>query len=211
MSPCVVGSDCHRQSSRILLSHGFTRPLARSESREVFGAMASQKPSRQGRLFDPNSTRMNSPPRWSAIGEHGRASVEVRHIKGTHSTTSRQDMTWKTERLPHGGAKPGQGHRAQAGGPQEGVRPRGTANKGQLLDVIYADVQAQGSVRNSSTTSDATAVQSSEARKSQHYARPGPVSLHERSFKRQENHLRGGKLWLPWRGGLRRYDFTNEH
>ena len=56
-------------------------------------------------------------------------------------------------------------------------------NKGILLDVTHADPQAQVHLRNGSATSDGTAAQASEARKRQHYARPGHVSFDERSFK----------------------------
>ncbi|CAB1098120.1 unnamed protein product [Ectocarpus sp. CCAP 1310/34] len=49
----------------------------------------------------------------------------------------------------------------------------GYRNKGILLDVIHADPQAQVHLRNGSATSDGTAAQASEARKRQHYARPG--------------------------------------
>ena len=50
-------------------------------------------------------------------------------------------------------------------------------NKGNLLDVTHADPQAQVHLRNGSATSDGTAAQASEARKRQHYARPGHVSF----------------------------------
>lgn len=56
-------------------------------------------------------------------------------------------------------------------------------HKGILLDVTHADPQAQVHLRNGSATSDGTAAQASEARKRQHYARPGHVSFDERSFK----------------------------
>ena len=56
-------------------------------------------------------------------------------------------------------------------------------NKGILLDVTHADPQAQVHLRNGSATSDGTAAHTSEARKCQHYARPGHVSFDERSFK----------------------------
>ena len=56
-------------------------------------------------------------------------------------------------------------------------------HKGILLDVTDADPQAQVHLRKGSATSDGTAAQTSEARKRQHYARPGHVSFDERSFK----------------------------
>ena len=49
--------------------------------------------------------------------------------------------------------------------------------------MTHADPQAQVHLRNGSATSDGTAAQASEARKRQHYARPGHVSFDERSFK----------------------------
>ena len=49
--------------------------------------------------------------------------------------------------------------------------------------MTHADPQAQVHLRNGSATSDGTAAQASEARKRQHYARPGQVSFDERSFK----------------------------
>ncbi|CAB1115520.1 unnamed protein product [Ectocarpus sp. CCAP 1310/34] len=59
----------------------------------------------------------------------------------------------------------------------------GYRNEGILLDVTHADPQAQVHLRNGSATSDGIAAQASEARKRQHYARPGHVSFDERSFK----------------------------
>ncbi|CAB1110064.1 unnamed protein product [Ectocarpus sp. CCAP 1310/34] len=59
----------------------------------------------------------------------------------------------------------------------------GYHNKGILLDVTHADPQAQVHLRNGSATSDGIAAQASEARKRQHYARPGHVSFDERRFK----------------------------
>ena len=56
-------------------------------------------------------------------------------------------------------------------------------NKGMLLDVTHADPQAQVHSRNGSATNDGTAARTAEARKRQHYARPGHVSFDERSFK----------------------------
>ena len=55
-------------------------------------------------------------------------------------------------------------------------------NKGILLDVTHADPQAHY-LRNGSATNDGSAARTSEARKRQHDARPGHVSLDERSFK----------------------------
>ena len=56
-------------------------------------------------------------------------------------------------------------------------------HKGILLHVTHADPQAPVHLRNGSATSDGTAAQTSEARKRQHYARPGHVPFDERSFK----------------------------
>ena len=56
-------------------------------------------------------------------------------------------------------------------------------NKGILLDVTHADPQAQVHLRNGSATNDGCAARTSEARKRQHYARPGHVYFDERSFK----------------------------
>ena len=49
--------------------------------------------------------------------------------------------------------------------------------------MTHADPQTQVHLRSGSATSDGTAAQTSEARKRQHYARPGHVSFDERSFK----------------------------
>ena len=78
-------------------------------------------------------------------------------------------------------------------------------NKGILLDVTHADPQAQVHLRNGSATSDGTAAQASEARKRQHYARPGHVSFDERSFKLTTIAVESfGRL------GEEGYDFINE-
>ena len=50
-------------------------------------------------------------------------------------------------------------------------------NKGILRDVTHADPQAQVDLRNGSATNDGSAARTSEARKRQHYARPGHVSF----------------------------------
>ena len=55
--------------------------------------------------------------------------------------------------------------------------------KGILLDVTHADPQAQVHLQNGSATNNGTAAHTSEARKRQHYARPGHVSIDKRSFK----------------------------
>ena len=52
-----------------------------------------------------------------------------------------------------------------------------------LLDVTHADPQAQVHLRGSSADHDGSAVTTSQARKRQHYARPGHVSFDERSHK----------------------------
>ena len=74
-------------------------------------------------------------------------------------------------------------------------------NKGILLDVTHADPQTQVHLRNGSATNDGTAAQTSEARKRQHYARPGHVPFDERA-QLEIYHLSCGKLWPPWRGEL---------
>ena len=68
-------------------------------------------------------------------------------------------------------------------------------DKSILLDVCHADPQAQVHLRGGSADHDGLAASTSEARKRQHYARPGQVSFDERSHK---CHLSGGKLWVPW-------------
>ena len=79
-------------------------------------------------------------------------------------------------------------------------------NKRILLDVTHADPQAQVHLRNGSATSDGTAAQTSEARKRQHYARPGHVSFYERSFKLTTLAVERP----PWRGGLRVHRRTSD-
>ena len=83
-------------------------------------------------------------------------------------------------------------------------------NKGILLDVTHADPQAQVHLRNGSATNDGCAARTSEARKRQHYARPGHVSFDERSFKLTTLAVGGGKLWPPWRRGLRVHRRTSD-
>ena len=56
-------------------------------------------------------------------------------------------------------------------------------NKSFLLDVTHADPQAQVHLRGGSADHDGSATSTTEARKSQHYARPGHVSLDKRSHK----------------------------
>ncbi|CAM9629260.1 unnamed protein product [Scytosiphon promiscuus] len=56
-------------------------------------------------------------------------------------------------------------------------------NKGILLDVTHAALQAQVHLRIGSATRDGPAAQTSEARKFQHCARPVHVSFDEQSFK----------------------------
>ena len=55
--------------------------------------------------------------------------------------------------------------------------------KSILLDVTHADPQAQIHLRGGSADHDGSAASTSEARKRQHYARPGHVSFDERSHK----------------------------
>lgn len=78
-------------------------------------------------------------------------------------------------------------------------------HKGILLDVTHADPQAQVHLRNGSAASDGIAALTSEARKRQHYARPGQVSFDERSFKLTTLAVESfGRL------GEEGYDFINE-
>ena len=56
-------------------------------------------------------------------------------------------------------------------------------DKSILLDVTHADPQAQANLRGDSADHDGSAASTSEARKCQHYARPGHVSFDERSHK----------------------------
>ena len=49
--------------------------------------------------------------------------------------------------------------------------------KSILLDVTHVDSQAQAHLRGGSTDHDGSAASTSEARKRQHYARPGHVSF----------------------------------
>ena len=56
-------------------------------------------------------------------------------------------------------------------------------DKSILLDVTHADPQAQVHLRGGSTNHDGSVASTSEARKRQHYARPGHVSFDERSHK----------------------------
>ena len=55
--------------------------------------------------------------------------------------------------------------------------------KSILLDVTHADPQAQVHLRRGSADHDGSTAFTSEARKRQHYARPGDVSFDERSPK----------------------------
>ena len=60
---------------------------------------------------------------------------------------------------------------------------RGYRGKSILLDVTHAGPQAQIHLRGGSADQDGSATSTSEARKRQHYARPGHVSFDERSHK----------------------------
>ena len=55
--------------------------------------------------------------------------------------------------------------------------------KAILLDVTYADPQSVGHMRADSANRDGLAASKSEAHTRSHYARPGQVSLDERSYK----------------------------
>ena len=56
-------------------------------------------------------------------------------------------------------------------------------NKSILLDGTYADPQAGVHMRAGSADRNGSAASISEARKRNHYARPGQVSFDERSYK----------------------------
>ena len=57
------------------------------------------------------------------------------------------------------------------------------SRQSMLLDVTYADPQAAVHVRAGSADRNGSAASTSEARKRNHYARPGQVSFGERSYK----------------------------
>ena len=69
-------------------------------------------------------------------------------------------------------------------------------DKSILLDVTYADPQARAHMRAGSADRNGSAAFTSEARKRNHYARPGQVSFDERRYK-LATIPRGGKLWAP--------------
>eukprot|EP00904_Undaria_pinnatifida_P006116 jgi/Undpi1/2634/HiC_scaffold_13.g06013.m1 len=56
-------------------------------------------------------------------------------------------------------------------------------DKPVLLDVMHADPQARVHMRAGSADRNGSAASTSEARKRNHYARPGQVSVDERSYK----------------------------
>ena len=56
-------------------------------------------------------------------------------------------------------------------------------NKAILLDVTYADPQAGVHMRTGRADRHGSAASTSEARKRNHYARPGQVSFEERNYK----------------------------
>ena len=56
-------------------------------------------------------------------------------------------------------------------------------HKSILIDVTYADPQSGVPLRAGSADQDESAASTSEARKPNHYARPGHVSFNERSHK----------------------------
>ena len=79
-------------------------------------------------------------------------------------------------------------------------------DKSMLLDVTYADPQAGVHMRTGSADRNGSAASTSEARKRNHYACPGQVSLDERSHKLAtlavESFGRLGEKWLrPDRSG----------
>ena len=57
------------------------------------------------------------------------------------------------------------------------------SNKSILLDVAYADPQARVHMRAGSADRNESSASISEARKRNHYARPGQVPFDERSYK----------------------------
>ena len=79
-------------------------------------------------------------------------------------------------RQAESGPKLGHGYRDQA----RTTRKRailGILQQRQLLNVTHADPKEQRCVPNNSGISDGTALEASEARKQQHDARPGHVSI----------------------------------
>eukprot|EP00904_Undaria_pinnatifida_P008873 jgi/Undpi1/5115/HiC_scaffold_19.g08467.m1 len=71
----------------------------------------------------------------------------------------------------------------EAGGLRDATAPEYRDNKSILLDVTYADPQAGVHMRAGSADRNGSAASTSEARKRNHYARPGQVSFDERSYK----------------------------
>eukprot|EP00904_Undaria_pinnatifida_P006903 jgi/Undpi1/3342/HiC_scaffold_15.g06715.m1 len=70
----------------------------------------------------------------------------------------------------------------EAGGLRDATAPE-YRDKSILLDVTYADPQAGVHMRAGSADRNGSAASTSEARKRNHYARPGQVSFDERSYK----------------------------
>ena len=71
---------------------------------------------------------------------------------------------------------------ARRGGLRNAPNPE-HRDKSIIVDVIHADPQAQVHLQAGSAGHDGSAASTSEARKRQHYARPGHVSFDERSHK----------------------------
>ena len=70
----------------------------------------------------------------------------------------------------------------EAGGLRDATAPE-YRDKSILVDVTYANPQAGVHMRAGSADRNGSAASTSEARKRNHYARPGQVSFDERSYK----------------------------
>ena len=102
---------------------------------------------------------------------------DLRHFEAARNSTPSGER-----RTVHCGKEPADGYRHQA---RKSSRRSGREyrDKSILLDVTHADPQAQVHLRGGSTNHDGSVASTSEARKRQHYARPGHVSFDERSHK----------------------------
>ena len=79
----------------------------------------------------------------------------------------------------HGGSEPEDGHRYQdRGGPRDAPNPE-YRDKGNLRDGADTNPNARVHLLGGSAGYDGSAASTSEARKHQHYARPGQVSFDE--------------------------------
>ena len=99
-----------------------------------------------------------------------------------HFEAARNSTPSGERRTVHCRQKPADGHRHQERR-SSGRSNREDREKSILLDVTHADPQAQVHLRRGSADHDGSTAFTSEARKRQHYARPGDVSFDERSPK----------------------------